>query len=145
MLAPNRHSRNKVLLITEWDQTQSVFQDLGCKVHVIHFSMLLHGAGTNAQDMLRRGHDFMLVWIDLPSRRTLDTHRACAVRRWGFIKQIVETAVRTTTPAVIYGPSGKVWNIDALQALLHEGRVSSARHHWCHFGIRLHDSNDLPS
>ena len=91
LLAPDRRSNNKVLLITEWIQTQEVFQDLGHRVHVLHPSMLMHGSGTNAQDLLRRGHDFVLVWIDLPSKRTLDTHRASAVRRWGIVKQIVES------------------------------------------------------
>ena len=89
MLAPSRPSISKVLLITEWTQTQEVFQDLGCRVHVLHPSMLVHGSGTHAQDLLRSGHNFALVWIDLPSKRTLDTHRAAAVRRWGTVKQII--------------------------------------------------------
>ena len=93
--------------------------------HVLHPHMLLHGSGSDAHNVLRRG-DFMLVWIDLPSQRTLDTHRASAVRRWGLVKQIIETAIRTLTPAVVYGPAGNRWNIDALTSLQHEGRLTPA-------------------
>ena len=131
-----------VLIMTEWHSTQQAFTQAGYSHRNLHPSQATSGSGTLALQQLRRG-DYMLLWIDLPSRRTLDTHAAAMTRRWIFIRKLIDTAIFTNTPAIIYGTCGSAWRADVLKALEFEGIAKAATHHWCRFGIRFHDPGNM--
>ena len=142
-VAPPRQGVSKVLIVSEWQTSQRVFDQLGFTHTYIHHSQLSSAMGAATHEELLRCH-FVLLWVDFPNTilaKDSETH----ARRWRVLRVWFETAKRTGTPAVLSGTAGPKWQYDRVKAMYRDGLFAPSTHAWCRFGVAIGPDTTKPS
>ena len=88
---------------------------------------------------------YNMLWISMP-RRPQEKH--LIKQRNIFMEQLrllINLAVCTQTPIVLFGITGDHWQDAQLLQLVQDGVLQRSSHRLCHFGIKVNLNNQSPS